>query len=129
MTRSLGFSCLLASFVMAWAVPSLAMDPRIQTIPYDPSNIVTLDATTGFAILVELSGDERIDNIVVGDSAGWQISPTKRGDRVVIKPSAGARATNMIVSTDARRYVFMLQPARDAGAAPFVVRFTYPLEV
>ena len=127
MRRPIGLSCWLAGAAMVWAAPLRAADPRIQTVPYDPSAIVTLEATTGYALMVELSGDERVDNIVVGDSVGWQISPTKRGDRVVIKPSASARATNMIVSTDARRYVFMLQPARDPGAAPFVVRFTYPL--
>jgi len=108
------------------AVSSGAADPRIQTVAYDPSTVVTLEATPGFALMLELSAEERIDNIVVGDSGGWQVAPTKRGDRVVIKPSAEARATNMIVSTDQRRYVFTLQPAQNLSAVPFVVRFTYP---
>lgn len=127
MRRATSLWRFLAALAAAWAMsPSRAEDSRIRSVVYDPSDVVTLEAAAGYALVLELSGEERIDNIVVGDSGGWQVSPTKRGDRVVIKPSAGARATNMIVSTDVRRYVFTLQPAHDPGAAPFVVRFTYP---
>ena len=99
--------------------------PRIQSVIYDPDNVVMLAAADGYALVVELSDDERIDNIVVGNSAVWQVAANKRGDRIVIKPLPGAIPTDMVVTTEARRYVFTLQPASNAEAVPFVIRFTY----
>jgi type IV secretion system protein VirB9 len=115
-----------ALLVMAAPVATWATAPRIQAVSYDPDRVVTLAAADGYALVVELSEDERIDNIVVGNSGVWQVTANKRGDRLVIKPLAGAVPTDMVVTTDARRYVFTLQPASDADAVPFVVRFNYP---
>ena len=121
--------CLTATLsVLATTIPvaTQAAAPRIQSVSYDPDRVVTLAAADGYALVVELSEDERIDNIVVGNSGVWQVTANKRGDRLVIKPLAGAAVTDMVVTTDARRYVFTLEPASDAAAVPFVVRFSYP---
>lgn len=98
-------------------------DPRIQQIPYDPDQIVTLSVGPGYAAIVELAADERVDNVVVGNSGAWQVTANHRGDRVVVKPLGGASSSNMIVLTDSRRYVFMLDPY---GQTSFVIRFSYP---
>lgn len=99
-------------------------DPRIETVDYDAGRVVTLRATQGYAVVVDLGPDEHIDNVVVGDSAGWQVTANKRGDHVVVKPLAVAAATDMVIVTGERSFVFLLQPA-DAGAGPFVIRFRY----
>jgi type IV secretion system protein VirB9 len=101
-------------------------DPRIQLLSYDPGRVVTLRASTGYALVVELSDDERIENVVVGDSAGWQVTANKRGNHLIIKPLGDGAPTDLVVSTDSRRYVFVLQPAPSPDSAPFVVRFWYP---
>jgi type IV secretion system protein VirB9 len=62
---------------------------------------------------------------VVGDSATWQVTANKRGDRVVVKPLSNATQTNMVVITGDRRYVFLLQSV-GGGLSPFVLRFVYP---
>jgi len=103
-----------------------AMDRRIQLVPYDPNRVVTLSVSPGFASIVELAEDERVENLVVGNSAAWQVSANKRGDRVIVKPLGGAAPTNMVVLTATRRYVFMLDPF---GETSFVMRFTYPQPV
>ena len=107
------------------AQPSLS-DPRIQLLPYDPNRIVTLGVSPGFASVVELAGDERVENLVVGNSAAWQVTANKRGDRVIVKPLPGASQTNMVVLTASRRYVFMLDPF---GQTSFIMRFSYPQPV
>lgn len=102
------------------------MDPRVQLLSYDADRVVPLPIDAGYAAVVELGRDEAIQNVVVGNSAVWQVTASGAGDRVVVKPLAGAIATNMIIVTDLRRYIFLLQPAEGGGQGLFAVRFTYP---
>ena len=105
---------------------SASADPRVQLVTYNPGQVVTLNVDDGFAAVVELGSDERVDSVVVGNSAVWQVTASKRGDHVVVKPLIGAAPTDMVVITAARRYVFLLQPGNDGGQAPFLLRFIYP---
>lgn len=102
------------------------VDRRIQLLSYDPDQIVTLSVSPGFASVVELSEDERVENVVVGNSAGWQVTANRRGDRIIVKPLAGASPSNLIVLTGTRRYVFVLDPF---GESSFIMRFRYPQRV
>ena len=103
---------------------ALAAVPRVQSMIYDPDRVVLLPAALGYALVVELSDDEHVDSIVVGNSAAWQVTANKQGDRLVIKPLADAASTDMVVTTSDRRYIFTLQLASDVESVPFVVRFT-----
>lgn len=100
-------------------------DPRIQIMPYNAGQVVTLSIGQGYATVVELIPEERVDTVVVGNSAGWQVTASRAGDRIVVKPLAGATTTNLVVITDAHRYAFLLQPG-DSGMSPFIVRFMLP---
>jgi type IV secretion system protein VirB9 len=106
--------------------PPLSSDRRIRLLPYDPEQVVTLSVSPGFASVVELAEDERVENLVVGNSGAWQVTANKRGDRVIVKPLPGAAQTNMVVLTATRRYVFVLDPF---GETSFVMRFSYPQPV
>lgn len=109
------------------AIPAFTVgDARIQTVAYDPNQVVQLRVADGYATLVELSSDERVENVVVGNSAAWQVTANRQGDRLAVKPLAGAVSTNMTVVTDVRQYVFLLEPAAGAEATPFLLRFSYP---
>jgi type IV secretion system protein VirB9 len=101
-------------------------DPRIRLVAYAPDQVVSLPVADGYAAVVALGPDERVESVVVGDSAMWQVTASKRGDHVVVKPLGRAAPTNMVVITGERRYVFLLEPGDAAGWAPFVLRFTYP---
>ena len=79
--------------------------------------------------MIELSPDEEVSSVVVGNSAAWQVTSSQRGDRVVVKPLSGAAATNMVIVTDVRRYLFLLQPAQGGASSVFVYRFVYPSAV
>lgn len=100
-------------------------DLRIQEVEYNPDEVVGLTARLGFAITVELSHDERVENVAIGDNDAWQVQVNQRGDRLFIRPISGIE-TNLTVLTDTRRYSFVLRTgASSASPAPFVVRFKY----
>ena len=111
------------------ALPPLMMpaDPRIQLVSYSPDRVVDLRVVDGFAAIVELAADERVETVVVGNTVGWEVTPNRSGNRVVVKPLGSAMPTNLIIVTDQRRYVFMITADNGGGAAgAFVVRFSYP---
>ena len=101
-------------------------DPRIQTVLYDPDQVVQLQAAPGFQIGVEFASDEQIESVAVGDSAAWQVTPNRRGDHLFVKPLSHGAVTNMTVVTSARVYLFELSPLFDRAQMAFTVRFRYP---
>jgi type IV secretion system protein VirB9 len=104
-----------------------AGDPRIQTVPYDPDQVVLLQGAPGYQITVAFGPDEQIESVAVGDSASWQVTPNRRGDFLFVKPVRSGTGTNMTVVTSVRTYLFELAPLY--GASPqmaYTVRFSYP---
>ena len=110
---------VLAAFAPQ-AMAAVPPDPRVQLLPYESDQVVPLAVAPGYAAVVELAPDEAIQNVVVGNSAVWQVTANSSSDRIIVKPLGDATTTNMIVVTDARRYVFLLEPfgsaARDLQA-------------
>jgi len=129
-------SRLLALFLIA-AAPGVAIaqpastnvDKRIRTVPYSENAIVTLVGRLGFQTVIEFDPAERIENVSIGDSIGWQVTPNRRATLLFLKP-VEASATNMTVVTTLRRYVFDLRVTESEkptdGAAVYVLRFKYP---
>ena len=125
------FSALLGLLL---AIPAAAQlrpepgpgDPRIQSVLYDANQVVQLQVATGYQLTVEFAPDERIENVAVGDSGAWQVTPNKRGDRLFIKAVGQGVTTNLTVVTDARTYAIELSPL--FGPLPtmaYTVRFRY----
>ena len=101
-------------------------DPHIQTVAYDPQEVVALRVSPGFATTVIFSPDERIETVTVGDSSGWQVQVNRRADQLVVKPLGMPSATNLTVISDQRSYTFLLSTAAaEYGVQPYLVRFTY----
>lgn len=102
-------------------------DPHLQQIDYDPGQIVRLRGSTGYQMMIELSPDEQIQSVALGDSSAWQASINKEGDRLFLKPAQADVSTNMTVVTSVRVYNFDLTslggPTPDM---PYTVRFRYP---
>lgn len=117
---------LLASPALAEVIPQPSPgDPRVQTVDYDANQVVRLGLQAGFTLALEFAPDERIENVAIGESTGWQVTPNKRADHLFIKPLADAMDTNLIVLTDARRYSFLLSTGMVVGVSPYIVRFRY----
>ncbi|MET3527730.1 TrbG/VirB9 family P-type conjugative transfer protein [Phenylobacterium koreense] len=131
MKRTLALAAVSA--VLA-ATPALAVtprpgpgDPRIHVVDYDPEAVVELHVGLGYQLTVEFDQGERIENVAIGDSLGWQVTPNRRANLLFLKPMAQRPATNMTVITNLRRYNFELglRPRAAARTAPFTVRFLY----
>ncbi len=104
----------------------LGGDPHIQTVLFDPQEVVALNVANGFAVTVVFSPDERIETVTVGDSSGWQVQVNRRADAMVVKPTGYAPATNLTVMTDQRAYNFSLSTSSSIGSVnPYLLRFTY----
>src|SRR5215218_7061664 len=103
-------------------------DPRLHVVGYDPSEVVELRGVLGYQLSVEFDPEERIENVAIGDSLGWQVTPNRKANLLFLKPMASRPDTNMTVVTNLRRYNFQLS-VRGKGSAksiPFSVRFLYP---
>lgn len=102
-------------------------DPRIQSVDYAPDQVFLLQGAIGYSVTVELSPDEQVENVAVGDSSAWQVTANHRGDHLFVKALQGGVATNMTVVTSVRLYNFQLEPLAGAGGdMAYTIRFRYP---
>ena len=120
---------LLLIFALAMATPLHAHngpDARVQTVFWDPDQIVNITGATGWQLMIEFAADERIENVAIGDAQAWQVTPNKRARNLFLQPLLKNAQTNMTVITDRRRYIFALDTAPRRASTPWVVRFEYP---
>lgn len=120
---------LLLILALAMATPLQAQngpDARVQTVFWDPDQIVNITGATGWQLMIEFAADERIENVAIGDAQAWQVTPNKRARNLFLKPLLKNAQTNMTVVTDRRRYIFALDTAPRRASTPWVVRFEYP---
>ena len=130
--------CKVLLLVLAAAAPLAAaqtpepgpVDPRIRTIVYNPRQVVTLTGQLGYQMVIAFGPNERIENISIGDSLAWQVTPNKKADLLFLKPIDRSPSTNMAVITNLRRYNFELisVAATNRRAQTYDVRFLYPNE-
>lgn len=102
------------------------LDPHIQRIGYDPDQVVELRGALGWQIMIEFAPDERIENVSIGDSLSWQVTPNKRARGLFLKPLRRDGSTNMTVVTSQRRYAFNLSTGPRRDGSPWVLQFDYP---
>lgn len=105
-------------------------DPRIRIVPWSENQIVRLRGHLGYQILVEFDPNERIENVAIGDSLGWQVTPNRAATLLFVKPIARGASTNMTVVTTLRRYAFELSAREATGPSDpniiYTLRFSYP---
>jgi type IV secretion system protein VirB9 len=117
----------LALALLALPGTALGQDGRIVERFYDEGKIVRIDGRTKVQATIRFAEDEHIENVAIGDSEAWQVTPNKRANLLFVKPLAATASTNMTVVTDRRTYLFDL--VASASAKPlYVLKFTYPEE-
>jgi len=101
-----------------------AADNRLVMHAYSDAEVVRIEGRPGVQATIAFGEGEAIENVAIGDSVSWQVTPNKRADLLFVKPiEAGAR-TNMTVVTDRHTYLFDL--IASAKAVPvYLLRFTY----
>ncbi|MGN3975151.1 TrbG/VirB9 family P-type conjugative transfer protein [Tsuneonella sp. SYSU-LHT278] len=117
---------LLAAMGTAFA-PAHADDARIVEKLYDAGKVVRIEGRTKVQATIQFGEDEHIENVAIGDSEAWQVTPNKRANLLFVKPLSPSAATNMTVVTDRHTYLFDL--VASARAQPiYVLKFAYPEE-
>ena len=114
----------LAPVLLALATPAMAEDPRLVDHPYDENEVVRIDGKAGVQATIAFGKNEAIENVAVGDSQKWQITPNKRADLLFVKPLEASARTNMTVVTNRHTYFFDLVAAPRAKPL-YMLRFTY----
>jgi type IV secretion system protein VirB9 len=116
---------MLSPAPVSAATPS----PHIKTVLWSPDSVVEIRGAPGWQVMIEFGEDERMENISIGDSRGWQVTPNKRARHLFLKPLSVRASTNLTVVTDKRRYAFALSAGPRLATTPWIVRFDYPRPV
>jgi type IV secretion system protein VirB9 len=124
MNRSLAAATALG--LLALSAPALAEDPRLVSRLYDESQVVLVEGRANVQTTIRFGEDELIENVAIGDSQAWQITPNKRANLLFVKPLAERAATNMTVITNRHTYLFDLVASPRNATPLYVLSFTYP---
>ena len=130
MTRARKTLGLAAALLAATAVPMPAQadDPRLVERLYNADEVVRIEGRANVQATIRFGEGEHIENVAIGDSTAWQITPNRRADLLFIKPLADRATTNMTVVTDRRTYLFDLVASPAHKTPLYVLAFTYPEE-
>jgi type IV secretion system protein VirB9 len=130
MTRAPRAVALAAALFAATALatPALANDPRLVERRYSPDEVVRIEGKPNVQATIRFGEDESIENVAIGDSTAWQVTPNKRANLLFVKPLADRATTNMTVVTDRHTYLFDLVASPAAKNPLYVLAFTYPEE-
>ena len=122
----------LAALLLASAVltsPAAAQDPRLVERLYDPTQVVRIEGKVNVQSTIQFGDGEVIENVAVGDSQSWQVTPNRRANLLFVKPLAPRASTNMTVVTNRHTYLFDLVANPNTRAPLYVLTFTYPVEI
>lgn len=126
LVRTAILTALMATQAFAPSQAATQDDPRLVSVVYDPAQIVKVIGRPGVQATITFGEDEKIENVAVGDSQKWQITPNKRANLLFARPLEAAAVTNMTVVTDKRTYLFdLVASAKDRPV--YMLSFTYGL--
>lgn len=114
-----------SALTMGIAHPAAADDPRLVERLYDPTVVVTIHGQVNVQATIMFGDGEVIENVAIGDSTAWQVTPNQRADLLFVKPLQSNATTNMTVVTNRHTYLFDLVAGRRPNPL-YVLRFTYP---
>ena len=124
MTRALIASLLLAS--ACWSTAASANDPRLVERLYDPTEVVKVEGKVNVQATIRFGDGEVIENVALGDSQKWQVTPNRSANLLFVKPLADRAATNMTVVTNRFVYLFDLVASPNVRNPIYVLSFDYP---
>ena len=99
-------------------------DPHIACAVYDPTETYQIPYRPGEATVIVFEKGEKLDGTGMGDGKAWKVGPA--GNGFFFKPKAPKAATNLILLTNKRQYVFKLIPVARREQAIWSLTFDYP---
>jgi type IV secretion system protein VirB9 len=109
------------------AAPAVAQDSRLVEVMYDEAKVTRIEGRVSVQASIMFGDDEVIENVAIGDSATWQVTPNKRANILFVKPLEPRASTNLTVVTSKRTYLFDLV-ANPSAKPLYLMRFAYPDE-
>ncbi|HEY6814110.1 MAG TPA: TrbG/VirB9 family P-type conjugative transfer protein [Croceibacterium sp.] len=128
MTRALLAAALAPALLAGTALAAHAQDARLVERLYDENTVVRIEGKAGVQATIRFDEDEHIENVAIGDSIKWQVTPNKRANLLFVKPLEERAATNLTVVTDRHTYLFDLVASPTHRTPLYVLAFTYPEE-
>lgn len=125
MTRAIFAAALLATAGLTGTAHAQG-DPRLVEREYDASTVVKVEGRVNVQATIRFAPDELIQNVAIGDSQNWQVTPSRSANLLFVKPLAERATTNMTVVTDQRVYLFDLVASPSHRQPLYVLSFTYP---
>lgn len=118
------------SAAMAATAPTGSnFDKRIQSVLYNPDDVVVIHTRPGNTTLVQLEDGEYLKDLPtgglsIGDAQAWTIGV--RGNNIFLKPKAPFPDTNINLVTNRRTYALQLVETKVMDKASWQVRYRYP---
>ncbi len=84
-------------------------DSRLVQFIFDADNTYMVLAKPKAVTHLQFGADELIQSVAAGDTANWELTPTKNRKNLFVKPKFEDMNTSMTVITDKRTYQFVLQ--------------------
>ena len=109
------------------AAPAVAQDSRLVEVMYDEAKVTRIEGRVSVQASIMFGDDEVIENVAIGDSATWQVTPNKRANILFVKPLEPRASTNLTVVTSKHTYLFDLVASPSAKPL-YLMRFAYPDE-
>lgn len=109
----LAMAALLASSAQLCSAEMVATplrgDSRLVEFSYDQDNTYLVLARPKAVTHIQFAADEAIQSVAAGDTANWEITPTRNRKNLFIKPRFDDQDTSLTVITDKRSYQFVLR--------------------
>lgn len=106
-------------------------DERIQTVTYDPNQVVKIYTAVNNPTLIQFEEDESVLDpskgmLGAGDAKAWSMGP--KGSNVMLKPAGTKPDTKLLIVTNKRTYAFEIKSVtKKSGIEPtLILRFDYP---
>ena len=95
----------LALALLAASTATAAQDNRIVERFYDAGKVVRIDGKAKVQATIQFAEDERIENVAIGDSEAWQVTPNKRANLLFVKPLSPTATTILGANGSTRRHL------------------------
>lgn len=128
------FALSLSVVVALGSLPSIALaldnprhsraDNRIQNTNYKIDDVVLVRAAVGRATHIVLAPNEKVLEMVSGNSEAWEI--VDRRNNIYLKPKMDNADTNLLITTDKHEYSFDLRVVNTDKAPAYRLVFRYP---
>ena len=127
MSRS-GLLPIVAFAATLASAPVAANDARLTSRVYNANEVVRIAGRAGVQATISFGENEHMENVAIGDSSSWQVTPNKRANILFLKPLQTRARTNLTVITDQHTYFFDLLASPTAQAL-YALRFSYPQDL